>query len=68
MIDIRLETLEFLNNLDVDKITLITIRQTAADLLAYQFYGSSEDGFALANLNDEDNIGFMSGEVKILTQ
>jgi len=57
---------------DQQKLTarqLITINTplTSARLLAYQFYGKSDEGEQILNLNNTGDASFISGDVTILT-
>lgn len=42
--------------------------QTSARLLAYQYNGNSEQGIAIAKLNNQNDPSFIEGELEIITQ
>lgn len=69
MIDLRLAAQDFFEaeKLTVRKTITVHTSLTSARELAYRYYGSSEDGERLVNLNDAQDVTFIEGRVKVLT-
>ena len=66
---LRIDAVDFFDIQRVTKPQVITVRTnlTTTRLLAFQYYGSSELGDTLAELNDIKNSAFIEGDVQILT-
>lgn len=69
LIDLRLAAQDYFEEQKLTARQVIDIRTplTSARLLAYQYYGSSEDGERLGNLNNSEDVAFIEGTVKVLT-
>lgn len=67
--NMRVQMQAFFNDQKLSARQLITVNTslTSARLLAYKFYGSSDDGEQIAEINDTDDITFLSGDVQVLT-
>jgi len=68
--DLRLAVQVFFDErkLTVRQVLDVYTPRTSVRLLAYQYYGSSDDGEALAVLNAFPDVAFISGDVKVLTE
>ncbi len=66
---LRIEATSFFNAQRVTKPQIIEVRTnaTSSRLIAYQYYGSSDLGDAIANLNGLPDPAFLRGDVRILS-
>lgn len=66
----RIAVTSYLNQQRITKPRVITVRTgpTSARLLAYQYYGSSELGRTIAELNGLSDSSFLEGDARILTE
>jgi len=67
--NMRSEMQQFFDDQKLTARQLVTVNThlTSARLLAYQYYGSSDEGERIADLNDTDDLTFIEGDVTILT-
>lgn len=67
--DMRITTLEILEQARIDASQIITIETstTPARILAFNYYGDDENGEDTVNLNGFTDVSFIEGEVKVLT-
>lgn len=67
--ELRDEMQKFFDQQKINAAQLITVNTnlTSARLLAYQYYGDSERGEQIANLNNTGDVSFIEGDVTILT-
>lgn len=67
--DLRVQVQAFFDEqkLNVQQIISVNVPEIPARVLAYQYYGSSDLGADLAELNEDFNATFLDGEVEILT-
>lgn len=67
--DLRVDVQQYFENQKLVTQQVITVftQPITARLLAYQYYGSSDQGEQLASLNDTSEPSFLSANVKVLT-
>lgn len=67
--DMRVQVLAVLDETRLNTSQVITVETlpTSARLLAFAYYGSDELGQTIAELNEIDDVSFVSGEVEILS-
>lgn len=67
--DMRVQVLAVLDETRLNTNQIITVETlpTSARLLAFAYYGSDELGQTIAELNEIDDVSFVSGEVEILS-
>jgi len=67
--DQRTVAQEFFNQqkLNAQQIINVDTQLLPARVIAYQYYGESTLGADIAVLNDEINVSFLSGNIKIFT-
>jgi len=67
--DQRTVSQEFFNQqkLNAQQIINVDTQLLPARVIAYQYYGESTLGADIAILNDEINVSFLSGNIKIFT-
>lgn len=53
--------------LNAQQVITVNTQKLPARVIAYQYYKSSENGERIANLNDEINVSYMSGDIEIFT-
>lgn len=65
----RQEANKLLTNIreNINSVISIDTNDTTARLLAYQYYGSSDNGEDIANINNSNDLSFISGSVKVLS-
>lgn len=67
--DLRVQIQQFFDQqqLTVQRTTTVSVFDVPSRVLAYQYYGSSNNGENLAILNDQaDNPSFLSGQIEVL--
>jgi len=67
--DLRVDMQSFFEAEKLTALQIITVNTNpiSARLLAFQYYGSDEQGEALADLNESSEPSFLSGDVEIFT-
>lgn len=70
MAEMRIKTLQALDEVRINTSRVITVETTptTARLLAFSYYGSDDLGETIAGLNGIDDVSFVSGSVKVLTE
>ena len=68
--DQRTFTQQFFNEqkLDAQQVITVSTQILPARVIAFQYYGKSEDGSRIALLNDEINVSFLEGDIEIFTE
>ena len=54
--------------LSIRRVIDVNTQETTTRLLAYQYYGSSELGSDIADLNQTINLSNIKGDVKVFTE
>ncbi len=67
--DLRVDVKNYFDDqkLTAQRVITVDTIKTSARLLAHQYYGSSEQGQALAELNNSSEPSFLEDDVKVLT-
>ena len=67
--DMRVDVQQFFREqrLTADQIVTIDTAETSTRLLAYQYYGSSDNASTIEDLNNIADVSFISGNLDILT-
>ena len=68
--DLRVQVQSFFaeQQLNVSQIISIRTNIQPARQLAYQYYGNSNRGFDIANLNEDQNVSFIEGNINIFSE
>lgn len=67
--DMRIKTLDALDDARVDAKSVITVQTnpTTSRLLAFSYYGNDDEGQSIVDLNSTTDVSFVSGDTKVLT-
>ena len=66
----RIEVQKFFDAKQLNASQVVDIKTVTlpARVIAYQYYGDSSRGFNIAELNEDANVSFISGEIQVFTE
>lgn len=70
LVDLRENIISFFNQkrLTLSKVIEINTAKLPARVIAFQYYNDSEIGREISDINDDANVTFYSGKIKVVTQ
>lgn len=68
--NLRITVQQFLNTQRLSASNIVTVRRNTrpARLLSFDYYGTSENATSIIDINNNINVSYFSGDIKVLTE